>query len=132
MYVGEYKNNIIEGFGQYNWSKGEMFYGYFQNGKRNGLGTNINNGQILTGVWDGPNLIKPDTLPTDFIERKKKLERLEEQFQQVFQKSLSNHDVKLAQFSSEFDKIQSKDNKQTSATQVLFSLKRPKTKNYRY
>ena len=119
LFIGEYKNNNIEGFGQYYWSSGETFYGYWQNGKRKGFGTNIKNGQILTGVWDGPSLIKPDTLPTDFIERKKKLERLEEQFQQVFQKRLSNHDVKLAQFSSgNSDKIQSKDKpKQTSATQ---------------
>jgi hypothetical protein len=37
-YEGEFKNNLINGTGIYNWSNGDTFYGTFKDGKMDGKG----------------------------------------------------------------------------------------------
>ncbi len=53
MYVGEWKNNLKHGFGQYEWADGVKYEGFFENDTRKGFGKFFwNSGERYEGEWD--------------------------------------------------------------------------------
>jgi hypothetical protein len=64
FYEGEFKNNLIEGFGIYNYENGDIYKGEFKNGKMNGKGLFIWKsgeeyyGNYVNGIKDGFGIYK--------------------------------------------------------------------------
>lgn len=53
MYVGEYRNNLINGQGTRTWLDGSTYVGEQMNGKKNGQGVFTNSdGEIQSGLWN--------------------------------------------------------------------------------
>ena len=64
FYEGEFKNNLIEGFGIYNYENGDIYKGEFKNGKMNGKGLFIWKsgeeyyGNYVNGIKEGYGIYK--------------------------------------------------------------------------
>jgi hypothetical protein len=54
LYMGEWNNNIMEGYGEYVYADGKIYKGLFLNGKKHGFGIYIisNKVQAFIGFWD--------------------------------------------------------------------------------
>eukprot|EP00092_Neocalanus_flemingeri_P037797 GFUD01041147.1.p1 GENE.GFUD01041147.1~~GFUD01041147.1.p1 ORF type:complete len:880 (+),score=185.71 GFUD01041147.1:265-2640(+) len=58
VYSGEFKDDVRNGYGTYNYSNGNLYIGGWLNGEKNGNGTfQYNNGSRYTGVWKEGKLI---------------------------------------------------------------------------
>lgn len=38
MYIGEWKDNLMHGYGEFYWPDGKKYYGYYNNDKKEGFG----------------------------------------------------------------------------------------------
>ena len=51
-YIGDYKDGVMHGKGDYYWNRGHVYNGEWENGKRNGHGTmTYPDGTKKTGEW---------------------------------------------------------------------------------
>ena len=58
-YVGEFKNNEMNGQGTYTFADGSKYVGEFKNGLRNGLGTYTTaDGEVVDGIWENGEFVE--------------------------------------------------------------------------
>ena len=59
VYIGVFKNGLINGKGSYKNNKGEKYNGYFFNGKKHGMGKLVDkdNNEIANGYWNMDNFV---------------------------------------------------------------------------
>jgi hypothetical protein len=51
-YKGEWKSDVIDGYGEYIWPNGDRYVGNYKRGKRDGSGVMYyQNGDMFTGNW---------------------------------------------------------------------------------
>ena len=51
-YMGFYLNDKKEGFGVYVWSENKAYYGFWKDGQQHGIGRYINKGENKYGIWE--------------------------------------------------------------------------------
>jgi hypothetical protein len=51
VYEGQYVSDVKHGSGKYQWPDGRVYDGEWSNGKRNGRGVYVKNGERREGIW---------------------------------------------------------------------------------
>lgn len=52
-YIGQWKDDEMDGFGRYEWADGSYYEGPWKNGNQNGYGIYVfKNGEVFKGYWD--------------------------------------------------------------------------------
>jgi hypothetical protein len=65
---GEFKNDVVNGLGTFEWNDGRIYRGQFVNSKFQGTGEiTLKNGNVLRGVWNDGHSDKLTLVPQENV-----------------------------------------------------------------